>query len=434
MRQFPRGAAGRGRFRASAPLSCLLGLLLWSAGSWAAPPVVEIRFEGNRTTREPVMRQELLLEEGDPADPEVIEASRQSLMNMGLFKDVAAETETVDDGVVVTYRLTEKYFYFLLPKLNRSADGDIRYGGDLRLDNVLGLNQQLRVRYEIEEPDSGAEQGSVRLGLDYRVPRVPGTRFGAGLDLGIRQTERSPSDGELSDRYEEEARHVGMSLSRWLDRRGPTRGWRLDLGTRWESRRYEALDVDAALPESGDDVSWRAGVIFTDVADFGVRLDGVEYGGVATVGTTGLGAMHNHERVDLFYRRYATLGGDLPSSLHYQLRAGWTSETPFDDDAYTIGGGSSLRGYARDYRVGDVRLLANVEYLRPLFGNPAVRGLVFTDIGGVWPRGDIDLGDVHVGAGVGLRINLRWFVRTDLRADAAYGNEARAYVGTSHTF
>jgi outer membrane protein assembly factor BamA len=426
--------AGRGRLRANTLCSCLLGLLVWSAGLWAAPPVVEIRFEGNRVTRGPVLRQELLLEEGDPADPEAIEASRQSLMNMGLFKDVTAETEIVDDGAVVTYRFTEKYFYFLLPRLNRSADGDIRYGGELRLDNVAGLNQQLRVRYEINEPKGGAEQDSVRLDFDYKVPRVPGTRFGAGLQLGVRHTEQSPSEGEFMDRYEEEARYMGMSLSRWLARRGPTRGWRLDVGTRWESRSYEALGADAAPPQSGDDLSWRAGLIFTDVADYGVRLDGVEYGGVATVGNTGLGAMRNHERLDLFYRRYATLGGELPSSLYYQLRAGWTSDTPFGDDAYTIGSSSSVRGYPRDYRVGDVRLLANVEYLRPLFGYPAVRGVVFTDIGGVWPRGDIDLRDVHVGAGVGLRINLRWFVRTDLRLDAAYGNEARAYVGTSHIF
>lgn len=415
-------------------LSCLLGLLVWSAGLWAAPPVVEIRFEGNRVTREPVLRQELLLQEGDPANPEVIEASRQSLMNMGLFKDVTAETEIVDDGAVVTYRFTEKYFYFLLPRLNRSADGDIRYGGELRLDNVAGLNQQLRVRYEVDEPSGGSEQDSVRLDLDYKVPRVPGTRFGAGLQLGVRRTEQSPSEGGLMDRYEEKARYMGMSLSRWLTRRGPSRGWHLDVGTRWESRNYEPLDADAAPPQSGDDLSWRAGLIFADVADYGVRLDGVEYGGVATVGTTGLGAKRNHERLDLFYRRYATLGGELPSSLHYQLRAGWTSDTPFGDDAYTIGSSSSLRGYPRDYRVGDVRLLANVEYLRPLFGYPAVRGVVFTDIGGVWPRGDIDVGDVHVGAGLGLRINLRWFVRTDLRADAAYGNEGRVYVGTSHTF
>jgi outer membrane protein assembly factor BamA len=430
MRRFPFGSC-RGRLGAGTLLSCLL---VWSAGLWAAPPVVEIRFEGNRVTREPVLRQELLVGEGDPADPALIEASRQSLMNMGLFKDVAAETEIVDDGAVVTYRLTEKYFYFLLPRLNRSDDGDIRYGGELRFDNVLGLNQQIRIRSEIDEPKGGTEQESVRFDIDYRVPRVPGTRFGAGIALGLRQTERSPSEGEFMDRYEEEARYLGMSLSRWLDRRGPTRGWRLDLGTRWESRSYEALDADAAPPDDGEDVSWWAGVIFTDVADFGVRVDGVEYGGVATVGTTGLGAVRNHERLDLFYRRYLTLGGELPSSLHYQLRAGWTSDTPFGYDAYTIGSGSSLRGYARDYRVGDVRLLANVEYLRPLFGNPAVRGVVFTDIGGVWPRGDIDLRDLHAGAGVGLRINLRWFVRTDLRADAAYGNEGRVYVGTSHTF
>ncbi len=401
----------------------------------SAPLVSEIRFEGNRVTRESVLRQELLIREGEHATPERIEASRQSIMNLGLFKNVETDVDTQPDGLVVTFHLTEKYFYFALPRLNRSSDGDIRYGGELRADNLFGLNQQLRLLYELEENgDGGSEQGSSQFSLDYNVPRVPFTRFGAGLSLGEKVTDQSPSGGDLPDLYEQRSRHVGLSLSRWLDRRGPSRGWRMTLGTRWESRSFSALDPGAAVPEDGEDVSWGVGVSFTDVADLGVRREGVAYGGGISFGSTELGADRDHQRIDLFYRRYQTLGGDLPASLYWQLRGGWAGDTPFGDDAYSIGSGSSLRGYTRDFRAGDMQLLANVEYLHPLFGNPAVRGVVFTDIGGVWDKDDIDPGDIHVGAGVGLRINLRWFVRTDIRVDAAYGNEGRVYAGTSHTF
>ncbi len=400
-----------------------------------APLVSEIRFEGNRVTREAVLRQELLIREGEPATLELVEASRQSIMNLGLFKDVEADVDNQPEGLVVTFHLTEKYFYFALPRLNRSSDGDIRYGGELRADNLFGLNHQVRLVYELEENgDGGTEQGSSQFRFDYNVPRVPFTRFGAGLSLGERVTDQSPSGGDLPDLYEQRSRHVGLSLSRWLAERGPSRGWRLDLGTRWETRAFKALDPGATVPVDGEDVSWGIGVIFTDVADLGVRREGMAYGGAISFGSTELGADRDHQRIDLFYRRYQTLGGDLPASLYWQVRGGWAGDTPFGDDAYSIGSGSSLRGYARDFRTGDVALLANIEYLHPLFGYPAVRGVVFTDIGGVWDKDDIDPGDIHVGAGVGLRINLRWFVRTDLRVDAAYGNEGRVYAGTSHTF
>ena len=152
---------------------CLLAV--WSAAQAVPPPVVEIAFEGNRVTRASVLRQELLIREGDPADPEAIEASRQSLMNLGLFKDVRADTTPVEDGVVLTYRLTEKYFYFVLPRLSRSADGDLRYGGEVRADNVFGLNHRLRLRFDIDEAASGTEQRDERLSLKAGT-RGKGTR------------------------------------------------------------------------------------------------------------------------------------------------------------------------------------------------------------------------------------------------------------------
>jgi outer membrane protein assembly factor BamA len=400
----------------------------------APPPVVEIVFEGNRVTRESVLRQEVLIREGDAAEPEAIEASRQSLMNMGLFQEVTAETEPVEDGVTVTYRVTEKFFYFVLPRLNRSADGDLRYGGEVRADNLFGLNHQVRLRFDIDEPEGGTEQRGERFSVSYDVPRVPGTRFGAGVDLGDGNRIKSPSQGNTSDRYRERYRYTGFSLSRWLDRRGPSRGWRMDTGIRWEARRYEALDSGAEVPDSGEDVRLRLGVRFTDVADFGARREGVEYGAAFGFGMRGLGAYRNHQRLELFYRRYMPLGGELPSNFNYQLRAGWANDTPFGEPAYSVGDSSSLRGYSRDYREGDVRLLLNMEYLRPLFGNPEVRGVVFADAGGVWSRHDVDLADLLASAGVGLRVDLRWFVRTELRVDAAWGNEGKVYVGTSHTF
>ncbi|MCK7497331.1 MAG: hypothetical protein MZW92_45895 [Comamonadaceae bacterium] len=49
----------------------------------AGDVVTEIRFVGNRVTREHIMRQEMVIAEGDVVDPLLIERSRQAIMDLG---------------------------------------------------------------------------------------------------------------------------------------------------------------------------------------------------------------------------------------------------------------------------------------------------------------------------------------------------------------
>ncbi len=123
----------------------VLCLLVWMASAWAAEApatISEIRFVGNKTTKPEILLQEMLVRVGDPADPVRIEQSRQAIMDLGLFKSVRADLLAAPAGPVLQIRVKEKYYYLVIPKLNRSEDG-VGLGAQLRLDNIAGLNQQL---------------------------------------------------------------------------------------------------------------------------------------------------------------------------------------------------------------------------------------------------------------------------------------------------
>ncbi|SEK49521.1 BamA/TamA family outer membrane protein [Ectothiorhodospira marina] len=418
---------------------CLGAMPALTEPSPDVPVISEIRFEGNRVTRESVMRQELTIRGGDPLDAQALEHSRQALMNMGLFRSVASRVEVTDGEAEVIFSVSEKYYIFPLPRLSRTSDGDIRYGGDLRFDNFLGYNQVLRMRLQWEDAGSDtSEEASRTFSVSYSIPRIPRTAWGLSLSFEDDSVVESASAEDGHGKHDKMTQQWGASITRWLDRQGPSTGWRASLGVNREERRHEAHAPGGAVPEDARVLSWSGGLGFTDVADLGRRREGVEYGVSVSFGGRAIGSDTSHQDLSLYYRAYRPLDDhELAANLNYQARFAVAGRTAFGDEAYSLGGGSNLRGYPRDYREGDLLLLLNTEYLRPLFGRADVRGVGFVDVGGVWPRRDIDLSDVHLGAGLGLRINLRWFVRTDLRLDYAYGvsaNDSRVYAGTNHAF
>ena len=76
--------------------------------------------------------------------------------------------------------------------------------------------------------------------------------------------------------------------------------------------------------------------------------------------------------------------------------------------------------------------------MRPFFGYYAFRGVVFADIGNVYPSNtELHLGDLKMDIGVGFRWRLKSFVKIDLRVDAAYANDLGAwkyFAGTKEIF
>ena len=399
-------------------------------------PIAAIRFEGNEVTREIVLREELVVHEGEPFDAEKALKSRQFLRNLGLFKQVTLAVREVPGGVALTYRVEEKWYLLPIPRLGVNSDADVSYGGELRWDNAFGLNQRFRVILEDTRRFNG-EQVRDRH-LEYIIPKIPGTRFGIGIATSggrveTRRTSKDDSGVELG-LYEQQSDQFRIGVSRWLKRIGPSHGWRLGSSVSAVHDEYRVVRDNPELPEESRRVTLGMGVDFTTRNDHELFRTGEEYGLGFGFGRRNLGSDHNYYDLSAYWRRYNHLPQLRRSNLNWQLRLGYNMG---DENAYQLGGGSSMRGLVREDVRGDVYALLNLNWLVPLFGHDSFRGVLFTDIGNAWPRGKVDPTRWEYTVGAGFRWKIRSLVRISLRADVGYDpatGDYKAYGGTNYMF
>jgi len=411
------------------------------AAATLQPTIVAIEISGNDTTRRRVILQEMLVKPGEPADPVRIAQSRQAIMNLGLFRSVDTELLPAAGGQVLKVIVREKHYFLPLPRLDRNSDGDITYGFDVRADNLGGLNQRLKLSRKTKNygDNSGTERST---SLDYSYPRM----FGTAYQLDVSANRAHLPDVTLTDAtsattgtYSHRSAEAKVALSRWLNVRGPSRGWRFGGGMIWRRQQYEPLS-GVAVPGryAGDTYGVLASVSYYDVRDLLFTRAGVSYGYDLEAGGQFTGSDYAYLRHTLYYRRYMPVSSLPYRNINVNLQLGLSTGRLFNGDAFALGGADSLRGYESSVISGKAFVLANVEYLTPIFGQRALRGAMFVDVGNAYPENRaVDLTDLHVGGGLGLRWKLKTFVNVDLRLDVAYANRLdgiKVYAGTKAPF
>lgn len=166
------------------------------------------------------------------------------------------------------------------------------------------------------------------------------------------------------------------------------------------------------------------------------RRRGAYYGATLVLADPALGSDFRYTRLDVEARWYLPVAA-AQTNLNIQARLGISNRAPFGEQSYEIGGGELIRGMQSGEHAGDVLTLVNIEYLSGLFAYPAWRWLVFVDVGNVYPKDAVDLLQLHVRTGIGLRWKLEAFTNTDIRLDLAWDpkeNRVKPYVSTSLTF
>lgn len=409
----------------------------------AEPGVISaIVFSGNKVTQERIMRQEMLVKEGDPADPALIERSRQAIMDLGLFVSVHATLEAGDNGLVLHIAVKEKYYFIPVPKLNHDDNYHYTLGAELTVDNIAGLNQQIKLRYEHEDATGLAGGQITTYSLDFNSPRLVGTPY--LLSAGISET-RTPAEidsgGVVTTLYRQQAWSANAQLSRWLNRSGLSKGWQAGGGLIWRRNNYDYISGTPSIQFAD---AQAVGVIahagFLDVHDYLFSRSGLDYGYTGEYGVPVLGSDTLYSRHELYYRKFILLEGGPHRNIDVQVRLGLSSGDLFASDtyAYSVGGNRTLRGYPSGAFAGNAYFVTNVQYLRPLFGYNVWRGVLFVDAGNAYPsNNELHLGDLHWDVGAGMRLRLKSFVKIDLRFDAAYAHETgewRYFFGTKEMF
>lgn len=394
----------------------------------AYPPITEIVFAGNEVTQPRTMLREMTIHVGAPADPLEIERSRQGVQDLGLFRSVQARQEPMADGVRLVITVKEKYYILPVPRADYSSDGGYGYGGQLRWDNVWGLNHTFNPFFERRQPSEGSADAEVRgiqtrSQLRYQAPFIFDTDFSASFNAGY---TRTPYLRPI--RYDDTVKFVSFGLSRKLTGGRRSQGWTGSTGLTWqEERTFGAL----APLERGQAVSLGLGATYRDL-HFNVYSDeGVAWGGSVTGATESVLSDYDFTVWNLTWARYLAIGRTPHQNLNLELNVVGRHDGTFGGDAYSIGGTSTIRGFEPETRKGDAYYNASIEYLRPVFRN-SIRLLVVLDAANAFPSPqEFNLDKVFVSAGLGVRVRIQAFVALDLEIGLAWplnGGEPRVFA------
>ncbi len=402
-------------------------------------PIRRIEIQGNEKTEQEVIDQEIIIREGDPFDPEKMELSRQNIMDLGLFRSVEVVSRDTPEGVEITFLVDEKRFWYFVPVFSRGSDGDITWGARLQMDNLFGRNNELTIRAKRTDLQDTDIQEEETLEFEYFYPRIFGSPYDFRIHYDYDKADIEEQRENLTGDYLRDKNSWGVTLSKWLEEEGPSKGLRFTIGFRSEDYDHTYLRGDPNL--FGDVLvnSLIAGLEYIDVVDHGSYRSGKHYGMETELAQPVLGSEETLTTQNLFYRRYIPVNREKRHNLNFQLRFAVTSSSLFGDSTYQITGGTAVRGYDRDSIEGNSYYVANIEYLRPVANRENLRSAYFIDVGDAFEKfGDFTFRDPKVGIGVGLRWKIRAFVRTDLRLDIAQGlgsdGETKVYAGTRATF
>ena len=403
----------------------LCAILAATAAAW--PRVSAIRFEGNRVTRESVMLRELRIAPGDPADPAVIEAGRQAILDLGLFREVTAEQQPADGGVVLVIRVREKFYLLPIPRGDLNSDEDVVYGAQLRWNNVFGLNHTLDTSVERGEfPNDTQREKEDNARIEYRVPYLGASDYGLLTRFDYLDRVNPGTDG----RFDETFRRFELQVRRDLRTERPRRGWTLGTGIFYED---QATDGEFAPPSDGHSTAL-LGVPGYDDLRFNVYSEtGQRFGTRIEAAIDGVASDFGYTRTTAAWFGSRAIGETPHQTLHLLAAAGYVSDGPRSRNNFSLGGSGRLRGYESDYVEGDRFGYVAVEYLRPLRWK-WLRLLVTAELGAadddIQGRSD---GSPYASIGIGVRIRFPQLVNVEVEAGIALplidGDGPRFFAG-----
>lgn len=423
----------------------LIVLLLFLLASFAVQAeettgyIDEIRFVGNEVTKASILRQEMLVQEGDPINSKKIEASRQAIMNLGLFKSVKADVVTEGEYHVLVITVDERYFILPLPLLDvRLDEKTYSYGAELREDNLMGLNQRLRLKYEHKKSVDSDVPLRKESSIDYTYPRVIGTAN--ILNVNAKMIREDVDERDINDTvtgsYQLDTRKLGFGFSRWLREDWISQGWTVGGGMSLEQQVYTQQSGTATSYDDSQALELNFGLNYKGVEQHPYHREGSAYGYNLALALPGIGSDYSYNRHNFYYRNYHALGL-VDANINTQLKVGLANGSSFGNPAYSLGG-SELRGNEEDVAEGNAMLQFNAEYHHHLSGYRQLRGVLFMDVGNAWPGVmEIDLGKLYPSVGVGMRWRVQSFVDLTLRLDWAYAIDAqtnKVYLTTSSSF
>ncbi len=406
------------------------------------PRVGEIIIQGNKKTKEKIIRRYLILKEGDIFNSKKLKMTLRKLYMLGYFEDVSVGFEPTPDPSIINLVLTVKE-----AKTGRLGFG-VGYGtstgwsGSIFYEdtNFQGMGRKIQVgaefggrkvywiHYEdpwmdqknlawkigiyrkfwedleyIKEDSSKVKYDQEKKGGYIGFGKKFGEQISAYITFDWHKTEITTKEGSFDPVFEREHLLSGTNFSTTLKLTRDTRDEMLS----YPDGDVEMINVEKAFKALGGDWDytkyWFEVRYYTPVRNLGDLFD------------TELGTEEN------------------PVIFATRLKAGFSSGYLPWAEQYFLGGFSGLRGYVDDRFSGGEMFLANFELRVPLEKNLTVA--LFYDLGNAWDKNkgeSFSFKDLHEGRGIGIRVMTPiGYIRLDF---ATGEEETRTHFGIGELF
>ena len=364
--------------------------------------IAEVRLEGNRVTREYVIRRELASKVGQPLQLSTLEADVQRLHNLDIFSSIRVEATGGTDGVSLTIRVREIPYAVPYISYDVTDEDGWSFGPALKSVNMMG--------HDVFVAGYALFGGTTTYLLDLTAPWITGNHISFELDLSLIERENE-LDGFGETAFEFTPR-IGTYIGQVTRASVVISNLRIESDlpghTLSSTNRDRLVRLGAALGYDSRD-SWgdphRGWLNEIEVIKTGGALPGE-----ADYWTAHTDMRHFHavgERTLVVAGLLSMQTGDVGSTLPEYMD-------------YHLGGANSIRGYRVDELGNSLKgrnqLLLTTEYrglLLPsreyvIFGLPGDLGLawaLFADSGVAWNHAsEFEFGRFQTGIGAGVRL------------------------------
>ena len=413
----------------------LLSLLAGAQPS-AGLRISEVKFSGLQKSKAEYLARFTETKKDAFLDEKTLEKDEQALKNLYSVADAKAVADTVANGIVVTFEITEALTFFPLLDFGR-VKGNLWYQAGFTDVNFLGKGNQITVFYRNNDKRHN-------VGFYYRIPYLRGSRWGGSVNFlrwasvepvffptGTPTYDYSFTNGGFSAVYEIKNNHT------------------VEAGANFFTEYYRKIP-DETMPSSpGPDeltlpkLLFKFTHLFRKIDYHNYFADGWDNIAVTeSVRDLAEGNWFHVFRNDLRYFKRTGQRGNL--ALRVRIGISTNKNTPFAP--FVLDSQTNIRGAGNRRDRGTGALVLNTEYRYAFFdigGRFAAQAVVFSDVG-TWrsPGGSLsefaDPDIVRFFCGGGLRLIYKKahnaVLRVDYGIDLLRKNERGWVLGAGQYF